>query len=534
MQGFHIVAFVAFAILARWAYQYYTTVKRVKAIGFEVRYAWNPQYLAIFKKLFGSFKGNYPPGWPFERAEEIRGNCCVIGPFGFYAYISEPKYINEISMRKTDFPKPLEQYKILDIFGTNVLTTEGALWKLHRKITGPPFNERNNALVFQETVHQTRGMMDEWSKYMVNGSVLLEDARKDCMKLALHVICGAGFGQSFSWAETSTITSPDHRLSFRDSMSEMLHHLAVPLLFGKFLRKVLRFKYIKDGDLACKEYEKYMDEMLDKERESAARGDKGRANLLSALVRSEEQGQILSRDEIKGNMFIFIIAGHETTANSLLYAYLLLAMHPEVQGRLYEETTKILSSEPTYADFPKMVYALCIMFETLRIFPPVILIPKSTPNMETPLLGHILPAKQVIYIDVVGVHRNPDVYPDPHTFNPSRFDGRGTMAAENEKAAEKGSDDFAEEGAPGASYQGIRMPPKGCFLPFSEGYRACLGRKFSQVEFACALSVMSLRFKFALAPGWSNESMRKALDASETIITLQPATELPIVITSRT
>jgi cytochrome P450 len=63
---------------------------------------------------------------------------------------------------------------VLNIYGRNVVTTEGTEWRLHRKITSRPFSERNNQLVHEESVRQTIQMMAAWESKIQDGTVIVE------------------------------------------------------------------------------------------------------------------------------------------------------------------------------------------------------------------------------------------------------------------------------------------------------------------------------------------------------------------------
>jgi cytochrome P450 len=153
-----------------------------------------------------------------------------------------------------------------------------------------------------------------------------------------------------------------------------------------------------------------------------------------------------------------------------MYAFTMLALHPEIQDNLVSEIRQVCGDRmPTYDEFPAFVYPLCVMFETLRHFPPVVGIPKCTINGEQTLLGKFyIPKGATVMYDVINLHRNPKYWgEDADSFNPSRFDGRSST----EKSIEKDTGDDA----PGAALDKIKMPKRGSFVPFSEGARSCLG-----------------------------------------------------------
>jgi len=220
---------------------------------------------------------------------------------------------------------------ILNIYGTNVVTTEGSAWRFHRKITSRPFSEKNNQLVHDESVRQAQQMSAAWEKSSSNGvhtvlrfpSLPSELGCSDCsphaetMKFALHVIARAGFGVPFSWDVSTDDVWPNHTMSFRDAISSTLSHLIMIMVTPKPLLDNLPFATIRDSRVAYYEFGRYMRDLLEREK---ALGEKSTGqNLLAALVKysadsdDAKGGRILTDDEIIGNTFLFLIAGHETT-----------------------------------------------------------------------------------------------------------------------------------------------------------------------------------------------------------------------------
>jgi cytochrome P450 len=76
--------------------------------------------------------------------------------------VANAETIHQVTAKREAFPKPLETYRILDIFGRNVMTIERGEWKQHRKVSSPNFNQKNNALVFAEACRQAQRTLREW------------------------------------------------------------------------------------------------------------------------------------------------------------------------------------------------------------------------------------------------------------------------------------------------------------------------------------------------------------------------------------
>ena len=158
--------------------------------------------------------------------------------------------ISQICTRRVDFPKPLEVYNSLKIYGNNVVTSEGQLWRHHRKITSPPFSEKNNHLVWRETLDKSQDMLNSWMSGNER-SKTIHTVAKDAMMLSLHVISRAGFGFEMAWPgsegehkKEETIgensTSSDgfgdgHTMSYTYALGSLLHNIIMVLVMPRFL-----------------------------------------------------------------------------------------------------------------------------------------------------------------------------------------------------------------------------------------------------------------------------------------------------------
>ncbi|RLM01705.1 hypothetical protein CFD26_109033 [Aspergillus turcosus] len=205
-------------------------------------------------------------------------------------------------------------------------------------------------------------------------------------------------------------------------------------------------------------------------------------------------------------MHIFTIAGHETTATTLRFTLLLLALHQDVRDWLYEGILEAIHGEPEdvaqwdyHRLFPKLIARLCVMLELLRLYPPVVTVPKSTSETPSPLNYQ---GKQVTL--------------NLNTSCLLIWDARNQNSFLAKNASTPGP------AAPGLEYPTIHKPVRGAFIPFSDGFRVFLGKKFAQVEFVAALSVLFRDYKVELADDSpeGRKDAEKVLRESISVLTL--------------
>lgn len=175
----------------------------------------------------------------------------MASPGQLYLFVCNAEAIRTIAARRESFPKWTETYEILRIFGENVLTSEGSVWKMHRKITSASFNERNTALVFRESIRQAQGLVRMWTR--PDAKKIIESLEADTNRLALNIIGYVGFGLRLPWPGETLADEEDptlakygshealegHAMSFADAMQTILEHILILLIFpAKLLRKI--------------------------------------------------------------------------------------------------------------------------------------------------------------------------------------------------------------------------------------------------------------------------------------------------------
>ena len=277
---------------------------------------------------------------------------------------------------------------MLEFYGPNLDTVNGKVWDRHRKITVPPFNEHNSALVWRETGEQADQVLNVWSE---KDSVT--STQPDVHAVALNVLCGAGFGIHSSFVDRKLPEADSHgkpQLGYRESLRTLLTNIVLLVLLGILKRSGLP-DFIVWGNMkklshAYDEFKRYMSEMLSREKVAFEQGDLTRHNLMSALVRASEESKEavrvvkdkssvhaagLSDEEVYGNLFIYNLAGHDTTAATLHFAITLLASYPEWQewiGKEIDEVRNAESSGTWYYEetFPKLERCLALMVRILN------------------------------------------------------------------------------------------------------------------------------------------------------------------------
>jgi cytochrome P450 len=192
--------------------------------------------------------------------------------------------------------------------------------------------------------------------------------------------------------------------------------------------------------------------------------------------------------EITGNAYVLILAGHETVSNVLHFCLLELALNLSVQRQLQQEIDEVCGGKSLDAlDEQSLAmllngYTGAVINETLRLYQTVITIPKSTPkdSPQTVVLEDentvTVPAGASIILHASAVHRNPKYWP-------SDMDGEVKDDIEQFRPARWQSSL--------SSNKACRFQPvRGSFIPFSEGPRICLGKRFAQVEMVAVLVTM--------------------------------------------
>ena len=226
-------------------------------------------------------------------------------------------------------------------------------------------------------------------------------------------------------------------------------------------------------------------------------GEEGRGDLISILMRArdDDTGAGMTNEQLRDEATTLVIAGSETTGNTLAWACYLLAQHPQLQARLQAEADLVLAgADADYETVSRLPFTRAVITETLRLYSPVWILPRRA-LVDVELDGHLLPAGSRMFFSPYALNRDPRLHRDPDRFDPDRW---GTDHSRSDLRA--------------------------TFFPFGQGIRNCIGEGFAWTESILLLSAIAARWQLRLADG--------ADVHPEVSSTLVPS-ELPIIVTRR-
>jgi len=198
--------------------------------------------------------------------------------------------------------------------------------------------------------------------------------------IAFNVLGQVGYGQPKRWSALEPKPEIPGRLGYFEAIQSIVNNLVLAYFLPTWLLQLPFWpQSVKTIALAVKELPNYTKVMLQKEREILASSNDSRDNLMSMLVRLSDQekinekgqtagksAQFLSEREISGNLYLFTIAGFDTTSNTLAYAFTTLAIYPEWQKWIIEELDEVLTGNELEgfdynANFPRLTRCLALM-----------------------------------------------------------------------------------------------------------------------------------------------------------------------------
>jgi cytochrome P450 len=370
---------------------------------------------------------------------------------------SHPEAMHEIFVKQAAHMIKDEDYTderkgLARFLGSGLLTSNGDFWKRQRKLVAPALHTKQIANYAQTMVEYTETMLSTWRDDMVlNMNLAMNDLTMRIVGKTLFNITLEGDLRSIGQAmEVIQVRSSGNSLDFLPNW--------VPT----------------PNELRSRKAQRHLDQFvygLINERRKT-RDDRG--DLLSMILFAEdEHGKHMTDLQARDEILTLFAAGHETTANTMNWTWMLLAQHPEVAAKLHAELDQVLGGRaPTLDDLKQLPYTEMVIKESLRLYPPAWSVGRAT-TQDTVIMGYDIPKGSKLGVFIYRAHRHPDFWEQPDRFMPERF------APENEGKIVKHA-----------------------YAPFGNGPRICIGNSFAMMETQLLLATIAQHYEPRLLPNW--------------------------------
>jgi cytochrome P450 len=392
------------------------------------------------------------------------------GPFRAHLAFG-PAEIEEVLVeRAADFRKSFGTRMLIPLLGRGLLTAEGDEWLRHRRLASPAFHRDRIEGYGRTMARYAQDRVDSWT----DGETV--DLHDEMTALTLRIVARTLFD--------SDVTSRIAEVARIGTSIQDFYYLRFASL-----RFLIPTWLPTPGNRRLAAATRRLDEVvyrIIRER----RPDEDRGDLLSMLLLArDERGTGMSERQIRDEVMTLLLAGHETTALALSWAFLLLDRHPETRDRLEEELAAVLGDRAVSpADVASLPYCQAVVNETLRLYPPAYVTGREAVR-ATSIGGIPIAKRHIVLISMATTHRDPRFFPEPDAFRPERWlDGLE------------------------------KRLPRGAFIPFGLGSRKCVGASFALMEATLLLAAIARRWRFELAPGEVG---------TQPSITLRPAVAMP-------
>jgi len=348
-----------------------------------------------------------------------------------------------------------------------VFNAEGEQWKVHRKLTAEALNARNVLGFFPTIQEVTQRLFNRWN-HKTNSSPVV-DVQKEMMRFTVDITTKIAFGY-----DTHSLEDEENRIQqhLEKIFPTINKRITSPIPFWR----ILKSKEDKALDTSLKSLEKTIGEFIQKARHEIVVQPELKSqpeNFLQALLAEQEKTRAISDKEIYGNVFTLLLAGEDTTSNSISWALFYLMQHPHMYLKLREEADAVLAGNTVIQNvelLSELKYAEAIAMETLRIKPvtPTLFLE----SLEDQLINGLQLKKGVTIMMQSKVAQTSDVhFTEAETFMPERWLAGADMPIHNIDV----------------------------FRTFGAGPRFCPGKTLALHEMKMALSMIAKNFDLRLA-----------------------------------
>jgi cytochrome P450 len=429
----------------------------------------------------------------FRYGEAVR---MPLAPKHAFYLLSRPEHAEHVLASGQDgYVKAFTYRPLRALVGNGLLTSEGEVWRRHRRLIQPVFSRRDVLGFGPHMTVAARRLVQRWDR-LPDGAMV--DAAQEMSALSLEIAGRALLGADLTGdaEEIRRSMSTGQRAAIAATLLPIRWGPRSTRMLGTAIHRIARAPEGVDG---------IAHRLIAARRAADAAPAPAGANgavtrrashdLLGILLAArDEDGVPLTDAEIRDELATFLLAGHETSANTLGWALALLSAYPAARCRLTGELDTVLGDrEPEAADAAKLPWTRAVVAEALRLYPPAWTIERDAVRGND-AAGVPIPAGSTVAISPYLTHRHPEFWPNPAGFDPGRFlpGGHGDPATRHRYA----------------------------YIPFGGGRRACIGSAFAELEVTLVLATIMRRYQPELTASGMPQPLAQ--------VTLRPGRRLPM------
>lgn len=369
------------------------------------------------------------------------------------------------------------------LLGEGLFISDGDIWKKHRELETPMFSTEQVAKYSEVMIKTTEERVQQWSQVPTNSLI---QVLPQMGQLTAEIICRTLFGNQLGAEQAAQVVK-----SFAE-YQRLIEQMDINTFFGlpSWIPGLSAGKAMK----AAKAIHTIVDKVIEEGEKSGNSG-----TLLAHFLKFQSNtitANTLTREQIRNELIVLFMAGHETTANTLAWAWYLISQCPDVEQRLHKEVDAVFGNRSaTFTDVSKLTYTRAIIEETMRLYPPVPILSREASADDT-IRKRPVPAGSIMLVVPWLLHRHKQFWDKPDHFIPERF-------------------------LPDAPTK----PDRFTYIPFSIGPRVCIGKYFGLVETTLCLAILARHFRLRVPEGQTV--------SHECRLTLRPNDNLPMQITPR-
>ncbi|GJQ73210.1 Cyp6a9 [Trypoxylus dichotomus] len=346
----------------------------------------------------------------------------------------------------------------------NLFFLDGPRWKILRQKLTPTFTSGKMKMMFSTMLNCTKPLMQEMKSMSANKEVI--DIKEILSRFTTDVIGSCAFGINCNSFETPNSDFRKYgRMVFRETAI-------------KSVKMLLAFNYEKLANklgvtIIEEEIEDFFVKLAMDTYNYRVSNNIERKDFMQILIDLKENENALTTKEFVSQVFAFFVAGFDTSSATLTFCLYELASNFDIQDKLREEIVNGLKNydgQITYEALQNMEYLDQVISETLRKYPVVSMIPRiCTQDYQIPFSNSTIEKGTFVLISALGLHMDPEYFPDPERFDPDRF------SDENEYKMRSGT-----------------------YLPFGDGPRICIGLRFGLMQVKMCLITLLRDFEFGV------------------------------------